>query len=71
MARSAWLRHVMAVKAKNKGMAFKNVLKMAKKSYKRVGGGSQLLSPAEIGGGDEAGAVDDVPKQEGLYISYT
>tara|TARA_A100001011_G_scaffold399833_1_gene510442 strand:- start:298 stop:660 length:363 start_codon:yes stop_codon:yes gene_type:complete len=39
MARSAWLKHVMAVKAKNKGMAFKDVLKQAKKSYRRVGGG--------------------------------
>ena len=66
MARSAWLRHVMAVRAKNKGMAFKNVLKMAKKSYKRVGGGQPPLSPAEIGSGqDGAGAVDEAPPQNG------
>ena len=38
MARSAWLRHVMAVRGKNKGMAFKDVLKLAKKSYKKGGG---------------------------------
>ena len=37
MARSAWLRHVMAVRGKNKGMAFKDVLKLAKRSYKKGG----------------------------------
>ena len=40
MARSAWLQHVMNVRSKNKGLAFKYVLKEAKKSYKKGGGGS-------------------------------
>lgn len=64
MARSAWLRHVMAVRAKNKGMAFKNVLKMAKKSYKRVGGG--VAANAEpVGGAQEAAPADaGVPVQQ-------
>lgn len=67
MARSAWLRHVMAVKAKNKGMAFKNVLKMAKKSYRRVGGGiaatAQELGDSGAQGG--AGATDELPQNNG------
>ena len=66
MARSAWLRHVMAVKAKNKGMAFKDVLKMAKRSYKKVGGGV-AANAAPVGGADEAAPADaGVPvKQNG------
>ena len=64
MARSAWLRHVMAVKAKNKGMAFKDVLKMAKRSYKRVGGGI-AANAAPVGGADEAAPEDaGVPVQQ-------
>ena len=67
MARSAWLRHVMAVKSKNKGMAFKNVLKMAKKSYRRVGGGiaatAQTIGDSGAQGG--AGAVDELPQEGG------
>ena len=33
--RSAWLTHVMQVRAKNKGMAFKQVLKKASASWKK------------------------------------
>lgn len=51
MARSAWLRHVMAVRGKNKGMAFKDVLKLAKKSYKKGGGSKFESQPAEVSGG--------------------
>ena len=57
MARSAWLKHVMAVKAKNKGMAFKDVLKQAKKSYRRVGGGI-AANAAPVGGAEEAAPQD-------------
>ena len=64
MARSAWLRHVMAVRAKNKGMAFKNVLKMAKRSYKKVGGGV-AANAAPVGGAEEAAPEDaGVPVQQ-------
>ena len=65
MARSAWLRHVMAVKAKNKGMAFKNVLKMAKKSYKRVGGGVATNAGLIEDSGASAGAVEELPQDGG------
>lgn len=61
MARSAWLRHVMAVRGKNKGMAFKDVLKLAKRSYKKGGGmqgGDKFESqPASVGGD----APEDAP----------
>ena len=33
--RSAWITHVMKVKAKNKGMPFSAVLKLASKSSKK------------------------------------
>ncbi len=62
MARRAWLRHVMAVRGKNKGMAFKDVLKLAKRSYKKGGGmqgGNKFESqPASVGGdsGEDAPA---------------
>ena len=35
MARSAWLQHVMK-RSKNKGMAFKDVLKKQRKVIKKV-----------------------------------
>jgi hypothetical protein len=67
MARNAWLRHVMAVKAKNKGMAFKNVLKMAKKSYRRVGGGIAATAEEIVDSGAQggAGAVDELAQDGG------
>ncbi len=34
--RSAWLKHVMRIKGENAGMSFKDVLKLAKKSYSKV-----------------------------------
>lgn len=64
MARSAWLRHVMAVRGQNKGMAFKDVLKLAKRSYKKGGsmkGGNKFQSqPASVGG--DGG--DEIPSNE-------
>ena len=32
-----WLAHVKATMKKNKGMQFKKVLKLAKKTYKKIG----------------------------------
>ena len=32
---NAWLAHVKNVRSQNAGMSFKNVLKLAKKSYKK------------------------------------
>ena len=65
MARSAWLRHVMAVRGQNKGMAFKDVLKLAKRSYKKGGGmqgGNKFQSqPASVGGD----ALEDPPQDNG------
>ena len=36
---TAWLSHVKAVKANNKGMSLKNVLQLASKTYKKQSGG--------------------------------
>ena len=78
MARSAWLRHVMAVRAKNKGMAFKNVLKMAKRSYKKVGGGvaANAAPIPSVGGAEEAApeeeaapVISDVEKSPASIVS--
>lgn len=33
--RSAWLTHVMSVKAKNKGKQFKDILRLASKTWKK------------------------------------
>ena len=45
---TAWLKHVKAVKAANSGKSLKEVLQMASKTYKRVGGGN--LSPLSLNG---------------------
>jgi len=34
-----WMEHVMRTKNQNPGLAFKDVLKLASKSYKKRGGG--------------------------------
>jgi hypothetical protein len=69
MARSAWLRHVMAVRGQNKGMAFKDVLKLAKRSYKKGGGmqgGNKFESqPASVGGDAPAPVEDKNGGQDG------
>ena len=36
---TAWLSHVKAVKANNKGMSLKQVLQLASKTYKKQSGG--------------------------------
>lgn len=45
--RSKWLAHVKKTMRANKGKSLKQVLKMAKKTYK---GGAAPLSPAAVGG---------------------
>jgi hypothetical protein len=47
--RSAWMSHVKRTMKANKGKSLMQVLKMAKKTYKKTGGG---------GGGVAAGAAD-------------
>ena len=50
-----WLTHVKSVRSQNAGMSFKNVLKLAKKSYKKRGGGVA----------SNAAAIEvDVPKDQ-------
>lgn len=45
--RSKWLTHVKKTMRANKGKSLKQVLKIAKKSYK----GGAALSPADVTGG--------------------
>ena len=50
-----WLAHVKSVRSQNAGMSFKNVLILAKKSYKKRGGGIA----------SNAAAIEvDVPKDQ-------
>ena len=52
---NAWLAHVKQVRKQNAGMSFKEVLKLAKKSYKKRGGGVA----------SNAAAIEvDVPKDQ-------
>ena len=44
--RSAWMSHVKKTMKAHKGKSLKQVLKMAKKTYK----GGAALSPASVGG---------------------
>ena len=55
-----WLAHVKSVRSQNAGMSFKEVLKLAKKSYKKRGGGVasnaaaiEVDVPKAQSGGDE------------------
>ena len=45
--RSKWLSHVKKTMRSHKGKSLKQVLKIAKKTYK---GGSSSLAPAQLGG---------------------
>lgn len=45
--RSAWMTHVKKTMKANKGMKLMQVLKMAKKTYKK---GGAALTPAAVGG---------------------
>ena len=46
--RSAWMSHVKKTMKANKGKSLMQVLKMAKKTYKKTGGG---LNPLPLDGG--------------------
>ena len=47
--RSAWMSHVKKTMKANKGKSLMQVLKMAKKTYKKTRGGGGL-TPASVGG---------------------
>ena len=51
--KTAWMSHVKATMRANKGKSLMQVLKMAKKTYKkgmRGGSGAEILTPAMVGG---------------------
>jgi hypothetical protein len=52
--KTAWMTHVKATMRANKGKSLMQVLKMAKKTYKKskkgMRGGSTILTPAPTGG---------------------
>jgi len=50
--KTAWMSHVKATMRANKGLKLKQVLKLAKKTYKKVAkrGGGAVLTPALVGG---------------------
>jgi len=53
--RSAWMSHVKKTMKANKGKSLKQVLKLAKKTYKKSakrGGGGGSITPASFGGMD-------------------
>lgn len=49
--RSAWMSHVKKTMKANKGKSLKQVLKLAKKTYKKTAkrGGSGSITPANVG----------------------
>ena len=49
--RSAWMTHVKATMKAHKGMKLMQVLKMAKKTYKKSKKGGAVLSPQPLDGG--------------------
>ena len=48
--RSAWMAHVKKTMRAHKGKSLSQVLKMAKKTYKKTMKGGSALSPATVGG---------------------
>lgn len=48
--RSAWMTHVKKTMRANKGMKLMQVLKMAKKTYKKSKKGGASITPALVGG---------------------
>ena len=50
--RTAWMTHVKATMKSNKGKSLMQVLKLAKKTYKKVKKGGSLLTPAAFGGSE-------------------
>jgi len=49
--RSAWMSHVKKTMRANKGKSLSQVLKMAKKTYKKTRRGGAALSPADVSTG--------------------
>jgi len=49
--RSAWMAHVKKTMKANKGKSLMQVLKMAKKTYKKSMKGGAVLSPSPLSGG--------------------
>lgn len=47
--RSAWMSHVKATMKANKGKTLTQVLKMAKKTYKKTKKGGSSISPSPVG----------------------
>ncbi len=48
--RTAWMTHVKATMKAHKGMKLMQVLKMAKKTYKKSKRGGGVLTPADVAG---------------------
>jgi hypothetical protein len=59
--RSAWMSHVKKTMKANKGKSLMQVLKMAKKTYKKTAkrGGGVASTAASVGGRRRRGGVDD------------
>ena len=53
--RSAWMSHVKKTMRANKGKSLSQVLKMAKKTYKKTRRGGDALSPASVSSGPTTG----------------
>lgn len=55
--KTAWMAHVKATMRANKGLKLKQVLKLAKKTYKKgMRGGSLVITPFPVPGGTMEGA---------------
>ena len=61
--RSAWMSHVKRTMKANKGKSLMQVLKMAKKTYKKSMKGGN--APAEVATEPPAGEASDTPKMGG------
>jgi len=53
--RSAWMSHVKKTMRANKGKSLSQVLKLAKKTYKKTRRGGAALSPADVSSGPATG----------------
>ncbi len=47
---TSWMAHVKATMRSHRGMKLKQVLKLAKKTYKKSKRGGAVLTPATVGG---------------------
>lgn len=64
--RSAWMSHVKKTMKANKGKSLMQVLKMAKKTYKKTAkrGGGVASTAASVGGRRRRGGMDDESESE-------